>query len=93
MGSPPYVKKTFQRICGNPKRGLNRSGGSGPPIPPVATPLNLVHEDTEVKDLDLKAKMKTNDLSLLILKGINRLIAEGREKMLYFSVLEILQEF
>ena len=27
---PPYVIKTFQRICANPKRGLNRSGGSGP---------------------------------------------------------------
>ena len=25
-----YVKKTSQRICANPKRGLNRSGGSGP---------------------------------------------------------------
>ena len=29
-GVPPICKKTFQRICANPKRGLNRSGGSGP---------------------------------------------------------------
>ena len=26
----PICKKTFKRICANPKRGLNRSGGSGP---------------------------------------------------------------
>ena len=39
-GTPPYVKKTFQRICANPKRGLNRSGGVR--IPPVATPLYCV---------------------------------------------------
>ena len=33
-GTPLYVKKTFQRICDNPKRGLNRSGGPDPSIPP-----------------------------------------------------------
>ena len=33
------MKKTFQRIYANPKRGLNRSGGSGPTHSPVATRL------------------------------------------------------
>ena len=43
-GTPLYMwKKTFQRICANPKRGLNRSGGvRTPPFPPVATPLKVV---------------------------------------------------
>ena len=41
MGYPPICEKTFQRICANPKRGLNRSGGGpDPSIPPVATPLD-----------------------------------------------------
>ena len=44
-GTPLYVKKTFQRICANPKRGLNRRGGGGVQTPhsPVATPLCLAH--------------------------------------------------
>ena len=33
-GAPLYVKKTFQRICANPKRGLNRSGGVRTPHSP-----------------------------------------------------------
>ena len=42
---PPICKRTFQRICANPKRGLNRSGGSGPSHSPrgdatVKTPSN-----------------------------------------------------
>ena len=40
MGHTPlYIKKLFQRICANLRRGLNISGGPDPPIPPVATPL------------------------------------------------------
>ena len=41
MGHPPYIN-IFQRICANLRRGLNRSGGPDPPIPPVATPLVAV---------------------------------------------------
>ena len=43
MGYPLYIKKTFQRICANLRRGLNISGGPDPPIPPVSTPLGPEH--------------------------------------------------
>ena len=46
--TPHIYIKTFQRICAILRRGLNRSGGSGPPIPPVVTPLNIsFHNLTE----------------------------------------------
>ena len=33
MGYHPTCKHTFQLICADPKRGLNRSGGPDPLIP------------------------------------------------------------
>ena len=37
---PPIHKTLLNGFAKNLRRGLNSSGGSGPPIPPVATPLN-----------------------------------------------------
>ena len=64
-GTPPplYVKKTFQRICANPKRGLNRSGGSGPlHSPPWRRHCTCLHNCT----FPVKSRFIYNDVVLSI---------------------------